>query len=161
MPNLMDARGAPNIGCSCCSISWSSLVLGVPAHRPRNIEGFVGRSVHSVWSLCSGRHHSNVWPSLCADSTTSARAAGCSVVDRRSGIIPLVGLIAAIDPDCSPMQDSEPGVNQYGPNPKFPEQAAGIPAGNAAFAAVRCIPRRRNLSRVSWRCSSAIVAAQP
>jgi uncharacterized membrane protein YhaH (DUF805 family) len=30
-------------------------------------------------------------------------------------------------------QDGEPGTNQYGPNPKFPEQAVGVFAGSSAF----------------------------
>ena len=47
------------------------------------------------------------------------------------GLIPYVGGVVQIVLMCL---DSQPGVNQYGPNPKFPEQAAAMYAGNAAFA---------------------------
>ena len=47
------------------------------------------------------------------------------------GLIPYVGGVVQIVLMCL---DSQPGVNQYGPNPKFPEQAPGMFAGNAAFA---------------------------
>jgi uncharacterized membrane protein YhaH (DUF805 family) len=50
------------------------------------------------------------------------------------GIIPVAGFIAAVIQIVLLCQDSEPGVNRYGPNPKFPEQAPGMFAGNAAFA---------------------------
>ncbi len=50
------------------------------------------------------------------------------------GLIPFVGLIATVIQIVLLCQDSQPGVNQYGPNPKFAEQAAGMYAGNAAFA---------------------------
>jgi uncharacterized membrane protein YhaH (DUF805 family) len=49
------------------------------------------------------------------------------------GIIPVVGFITAIIQLVFLCQDSQPGANQYGPNPKFPEQGAmmyaGIPPG--------------------------------
>ncbi len=49
------------------------------------------------------------------------------------GIIPVVGFICAIIQLVFLCQDSQPGANQYGPNPKFPEQGAmmyaGIPPG--------------------------------
>jgi uncharacterized membrane protein YhaH (DUF805 family) len=49
------------------------------------------------------------------------------------GIIPIVGFICSIIQIVFLCQDSQPGVNQYGPNPKFPEQGAmmyaGIPPG--------------------------------
>ncbi len=48
-------------------------------------------------------------------------------------IIPIVGLICSIIQIVFLCQDSQPGANQYGPNPKFPEQGAmmysGIPPG--------------------------------
>ena len=49
------------------------------------------------------------------------------------GIIPVVGFICAIIQIVLLCQDSQPGVNQYGPNPKFPEQGAMMYAGNAGF----------------------------
>jgi len=49
------------------------------------------------------------------------------------GIIPIVGFICSIIQIVFLCQDSVPGVNQYGPNPKFPGQGAmmyaGIPPG--------------------------------
>jgi uncharacterized membrane protein YhaH (DUF805 family) len=49
------------------------------------------------------------------------------------GVIPVVGFITAIIQIVFLCQDSVPGANQYGPNPKFPEQGAmmyaGIPPG--------------------------------
>lgn len=49
------------------------------------------------------------------------------------GVIPIVGFITAIIQIVFLCQDSEPGPNQYGPNPKFPGQGAmmyaGIPPG--------------------------------
>lgn len=49
------------------------------------------------------------------------------------GIIPIVGFICSIIQIVFLCQDSQPGANQYGPNPKFPEQGAmmyaGIPPG--------------------------------
>jgi uncharacterized membrane protein YhaH (DUF805 family) len=49
------------------------------------------------------------------------------------GIIPIVGFICAIIQLVLFCQDSQPGVNQYGPNPKFPEQGAIMYAGGAGF----------------------------
>ena len=49
------------------------------------------------------------------------------------GIIPLVGLIASIVQIVFLCTDSDPGANEYGPNPKFPELADGmIPAYSGA-----------------------------
>lgn len=49
------------------------------------------------------------------------------------GVIPFVGFITAIIQLVFLCQDSQPGANHYGPNPKFPEQGtmmySGIPAG--------------------------------
>jgi len=50
------------------------------------------------------------------------------------GIIPLIGLIASVIQIVFMCQDSNPGMNQYGPNPKFPEMAAGVFAGSAGYA---------------------------
>lgn len=50
------------------------------------------------------------------------------------GIIPLLGIIASIVQLVFLCTDSDPGTNQYGPNPKFPEQAMGAFAGSAGFA---------------------------
>ncbi len=56
------------------------------------------------------------------------------------GIIPLVGVICSIIQIVFLCQDSDPGVNQYGPNPKFPELGAaayaGIPAGAIPAGAI-------------------------
>jgi uncharacterized membrane protein YhaH (DUF805 family) len=49
------------------------------------------------------------------------------------GIIPVVGFICGIIQIVLLCQDSQPGVNQYGPSPKFPEQGAMMFAGNAGF----------------------------
>jgi uncharacterized membrane protein YhaH (DUF805 family) len=49
------------------------------------------------------------------------------------GVIPVVGFVTAVIQLVFLCQDSVPGPNQYGPNPKFPEQGAmmyaGIPPG--------------------------------
>ena len=52
------------------------------------------------------------------------------------GIIPLLGLIATVFQLVFLCTDSDPGTNQYGPNPKFPEQAAGMAYGIAGFTPV-------------------------
>jgi uncharacterized membrane protein YhaH (DUF805 family) len=49
------------------------------------------------------------------------------------GIIPFVGFVTAVIQLVFLCQDSNPGVNQYGPNPKFPMQGAMMYAGNAGF----------------------------
>ncbi|MGO9323139.1 MAG: DUF805 domain-containing protein [Terracidiphilus sp.] len=49
------------------------------------------------------------------------------------GVIPVVGFITAIIQIVFLCQDSVPGVNQYGPNPKFPEQGAMMYAGVVGF----------------------------
>jgi uncharacterized membrane protein YhaH (DUF805 family) len=46
-------------------------------------------------------------------------------------LIPYIGGVVNIVLMCL---DSEPGTNRYGPNPKFPEHAVGVLAGNAGFA---------------------------
>jgi uncharacterized membrane protein YhaH (DUF805 family) len=50
------------------------------------------------------------------------------------GIIPVIGFIASIAQIVLMCQDSDPGMNQYGPNPKSPAQAFGAFAGNVRFA---------------------------
>jgi uncharacterized membrane protein YhaH (DUF805 family) len=52
------------------------------------------------------------------------------------GMIPFVGVIASIVEIVLFCQDGNPGINQYGPNPKFPEQAVGVFAGNAGFTSM-------------------------
>ncbi len=52
------------------------------------------------------------------------------------GVIPVVGFITAIVQLVFLCTDSEPGPNLYGPNPKFPEQAAGVIAGYPGFSPV-------------------------
>jgi len=49
------------------------------------------------------------------------------------GIIPFVGFVCSIIQLVFLCQDSNPGVNQYGPNPKFPPQGAIMYAGAAGF----------------------------
>ena len=49
------------------------------------------------------------------------------------GIIPIVGFITSVIQIVLVCQDSVPGANQYGPNPKFPLQGAVMYAGNAGF----------------------------
>jgi uncharacterized membrane protein YhaH (DUF805 family) len=49
------------------------------------------------------------------------------------GIVPLVGFVTAVLQIVFLCQDGNPGINQYGPNPKFPEQAAMMYAGGAGF----------------------------
>jgi uncharacterized membrane protein YhaH (DUF805 family) len=49
------------------------------------------------------------------------------------GIIPFVGVITSIVQIVLLCQDSDPGMNQYGPSPKYPDATlSGIP-GNMAF----------------------------
>jgi len=48
------------------------------------------------------------------------------------GMIPFLGFIASVIQIVMLCIDSDPGMNQYGPNPKFPMQAAAY-AGNAGF----------------------------
>ncbi len=50
------------------------------------------------------------------------------------GMIPFAGIIASLIQIVFLCTDSEPGANQYGPNPKFPEQAAGLSYGGAGFS---------------------------
>jgi len=52
------------------------------------------------------------------------------------GLIPVIGFIGAIIQIVLMCQDSDPGMNQYGPNPKFPEQNFGAFAGSAGFASM-------------------------
>ena len=49
------------------------------------------------------------------------------------GIIPFVGIICSIIQIVFLCQDSQLGANQYGPNPKYPEQGAMMYAANAGF----------------------------
>ncbi len=52
------------------------------------------------------------------------------------GMIPIVGLISGIVQIVIMCQDGDPGPNEYGPNPKFPEQAVGMFAGNAGVTSL-------------------------
>jgi len=47
------------------------------------------------------------------------------------GIIPVVGLISGVVQILVMCEDSDPGMNKYGPNPKFSEQGVETVAGNA------------------------------
>ncbi|MFZ1084848.1 MAG: DUF805 domain-containing protein [Terracidiphilus sp.] len=51
------------------------------------------------------------------------------------GIIPIVGLIASIVQIVMLCQDSDQGINEYGPSPKYPE-LVGVMAGNVGFASM-------------------------
>ena len=51
------------------------------------------------------------------------------------GIIPIIGFIASVAQIVLMCLDSDPGMNQYGPNPKSPE-LDGMAVGNAGFAAM-------------------------
>jgi len=77
------------------------------------------------------------------------------------GAIPLVGLIATIVQLVFLCTDSDPGVNQYGPNPKLPQQAAGTFGGVTAYpAAGFSAPSQsfmgENSSRLCARCGTRI-----
>jgi len=48
------------------------------------------------------------------------------------GVIPIIGFISSIIQIVILCQDSDPGTNQYGPNPKFPDQAGAF-AGNTGY----------------------------
>jgi len=50
------------------------------------------------------------------------------------GFIPFVGIVASIIQIIFLCIDSSPGTNQYGPNPKSPEQTAGVFAGDTGFS---------------------------
>lgn len=52
------------------------------------------------------------------------------------GMIPIVGFISAIVQIVFMCQDSAPGPNQYGPNPKYPDQFPAF-AGNTPYASMR------------------------
>jgi uncharacterized RDD family membrane protein YckC len=49
-----------------------------------------------------------------------------------AGIIPIVGIVATVLLIVFMCLDSDPGSNEYGPNPKFPELSA-MAAGNPGF----------------------------
>jgi uncharacterized membrane protein YhaH (DUF805 family) len=51
------------------------------------------------------------------------------------GMIPFIGFIGAIIQIVFMCQDSEPGTNQYGPNPKYPD-LPGAAAGTAGFTSM-------------------------
>jgi uncharacterized membrane protein YhaH (DUF805 family) len=52
------------------------------------------------------------------------------------GIIPFVGIVCSVIQIVFLCQDSQPGPNQYGPNPKFPEQAVGLFPGSIGLTPV-------------------------
>lgn len=52
------------------------------------------------------------------------------------GIIPIVGFITAIVRIVIMCQNSDPGTNQYGPSPKYPDAAPGSFPGNSGFTTV-------------------------
>jgi uncharacterized membrane protein YhaH (DUF805 family) len=60
----------------------------------------------------------------------SGRSGGMLLLLILLGIIPFVGLVTGVIQLVFLCQDSNPGVNQYGPNPKFPEPAGAMFAGN-------------------------------
>ncbi len=90
------------------------------------------------------------------------------------GAIPFLGIVAAVIQIVFLCTDSDPGINQYGPNPKFPEQAAGAFAGAAGFPAfsnsapqpfagasgaafcTRCGARKSGASTVCGNCGVSV-----
>jgi hypothetical protein len=52
------------------------------------------------------------------------------------GLIPFIGIVGTIIQIVFMCQDSDPGPNEYGPNPKFPEQAFGVFAGSGGFTSM-------------------------
>ena len=77
------------------------------------------------------------------------------------GVIPVVGFVAAVIQIVLLCLDGNPGVNQYGPNPKFPEQAAGIfYASNLATIGIPAQPQPPAVAtsdRVCTRCGAKLV----
>jgi uncharacterized membrane protein YhaH (DUF805 family) len=77
------------------------------------------------------------------------------------GIIPLVGLVTSVIQLVFLCRDSDPGVNQYGPNPKFPGQAAAMFAGNPYLIPTECPaqpqpPAGQNVYRLCSRCGATV-----
>ncbi len=157
----MDARGAQSIGCLRCSIFWPYLRWRCRRRRSRDIAGQRRPPVRSAWPLRSGGF----------DSISRRR---CAPIPRhgQKRLDTLVVDCPRLDPvgrthHCDRQivflcQDSQPGPNQYGPNPKFPEQAAVI-AGNPGFAPAGfpAPPTAAATSRGPvWSWVYAVVAAQ-
>jgi uncharacterized membrane protein YhaH (DUF805 family) len=53
-----------------------------------------------------------------------------------AAVIPFVGIIPAAIFLIFTCLDGNPGPNEYGPNPKFPEQAVGVFAGSGTFTSM-------------------------
>jgi uncharacterized membrane protein YhaH (DUF805 family) len=80
------------------------------------------------------------------------------------GIIPLIGFIASVVQIVLMCQDSNPGLNQYGPNPKCPAQAAGAFAGYASFVPMAAAAQPQpfacvNDFRVCGKCGAKLQSA--
>jgi uncharacterized membrane protein YhaH (DUF805 family) len=80
------------------------------------------------------------------------------------GLIPVIGIVTAIIQIVYLCQDSDPGVNQYGPNPKYPEQAFGMFYGND-LTTMGLSPQPQPLAgvksdRFCTRCGARLNSAQ-
>jgi uncharacterized membrane protein YhaH (DUF805 family) len=80
------------------------------------------------------------------------------------GIIPIIGFIANIARIVLMCIDSDPGMNQYGPNPKFASQAAGAYAEYAGFAPTTAAAQQQpfagvNDFRVCGKCGAKLLGA--
>jgi uncharacterized membrane protein YhaH (DUF805 family) len=80
------------------------------------------------------------------------------------GMIPVIGFIASVVQIVLMCQDSDPGMNQYGPNPKFPTQAAGVDAGYTGFVPTAAAAQPQpfasvNDFRVCGRCGAKLQSA--
>ena len=170
----MDARGAPSIGCSCCSISWPCSrwlrVGGVGLAISQDYGGvlFIPFGLYALAALDSNsgrrcapipRHRQERLDALVVDGPRHYSFRGA-----HHGHVPGRFL-------CT---DSDPGTNQYGPNPKFPERAAGVfpergfppmgfaappqpPTGESGAAfCTRCGARINGASTLCGNCGASV-----
>jgi hypothetical protein len=77
------------------------------------------------------------------------------------GIIPVIGFIASVAQIVLMCQDSDPGRNQYGSNPKFPEQAVAALAGYGGFVPIAAAAQPQpfadvNDFRVCGKCGAKL-----
>ena len=130
---LMAARGAKEywmftlVNVIAIMLLSGLAVAGMVLSRDTGPFLFIPMCIYGLAALIPG-----ISPSRRAGSTTSA-SGWMLLLLCVLGIIPVVGFICAIIQIVLLCQDSQPGVNQYGPNPKFPEQGAMMYAGNAGF----------------------------
>ncbi len=76
-------------------------------------------------------------------------------------IIPFLGLIAAIVILVFTCTDSDPGTNQYGPNPKYPEQGDGMITAYAGTSMLGLSPQPpqptgSDARRLCGRCGAVV-----